>query len=254
MRIRTRARRIAGALAVTGTAVVLGVSGCAQPIAGTAFPVVSASAPVVERTGPPERAPVVDQGADPSPEPEALSPEPEALSPEPEALSSEPEAAIYREWVGRGWTPVPWLPVTDPDSGVTAYLLGPASREDRLTDPQQVSLALYRSTAGPLSVNSGLSVARRPTGADLGPGGLHYLLQQFAQGFRGSAGPAEQLTVQGRPALAARVDSDTGPLSGRVLIVDAPQHVVILFTVGPAAEDRTVGQAHDLTVRLLELP
>lgn len=194
------------------------------------------------------------------------------LTPRPPAQALPTPAAsereVYREWLARGWVPTPWAPVTDPESGVTAYLLGQAQREPALgpvekdgppRDGQPGDVVSYRAAGGPAGVHSGLVITPAP--AEVTPhvyeADLERSARRTADGLGGTLLDWQPISVHGRPGMDYRIsipDKGTGPVLLHGHMVVLPAHAVTLITSGAASDDRIVGQVHQLSILRMQIP
>ena len=224
-----RAVRLGGAVAA---AVVVGaaLAGCTVTVEGEAGPdPVAPVAPLPPRTAP-----------------GAVPPAP-AL---PTAGAPGSEVAVYAEWVADGWIPQPVLPVTDPDSGVSAWMFGTAERSPDLGDGG----IAYQSPAAPASVLNWFGVFPVPAGyvADAEAGA-----RNTASAKNGRVVSMQPVTVSGHPGLDVRIellDERGRTVVDLIRYVELPQHLVGIESVGLSSDERVLQQVHAIMVDKLTIP
>jgi hypothetical protein len=156
---------------------------------------------------------------------------------------------VYAEWVADGWVPRPILPVTDPGSGVRAWLFGPAQRHD-LADGG----ALYYSTGAPASVTNQFVLAPVPAGYEPDAEKGAALTARDRGGRVVSTRP---VTVLGHRGLDVRIEfRDERGRSALELIryVELPRHLVAVESLGLASDERVVQQVQEIVADELALP
>jgi hypothetical protein len=165
------------------------------------------------------------------------------------------EELQFREWEAAGWVRVPWSPVTDPASGVTAYLLGAAVAQQPVDPEDPANPGVYfTSDQGPDSVV--MHFLTRPT-ADGQPEDPTAVVQLAADNVQGTVTSTRPTTIAGYPALVARIDFAAGS-AGRAMMLAHVLHVggsrVVVWTSGSAESEEVVGQVQELAVQRLQLP
>jgi hypothetical protein len=164
-----------------------------------------------------------------------------------------PDAGVQEEWRARQWRVTSWTPVHDVESGVTASLLGPVPSDAGLP------MFAYRSTQGPVEVDTRITIVRRPDdmlGHPVTKADLQRSARLSAEIHDGILIGSHELTVNDYPATDARIGySDNGrrklALQRQVYL---PEHMVILESTGAAEEERVVEQVQQLAVEKLLLP
>src|ERR1700754_4386027 len=164
-----------------------------------------------------------------------------------------PDAGVQEEWRARQWRVTSWTPVHDVESGVTASLLGPVASAAGLP------MFAYRSTQGPVEVDTRITIVRRPDdmlGHPVTKADLQRSARLSAEIHDGILIGSHDHTVNYFPATDARIgSSDNGrrklALQRQVYL---PEHMVILESTGAAEEARVVEQVQQLAVEKLLLP
>lgn len=174
----TTARRIARAVAAaTVAAATLG--GCAVSVEGVPHAQSQAAAPA----------------APSSAAPSAAAPSRPSVS----SLSDlDREAAVYAEWVSNGGNPSPLLPVTDPATGVRAWLFGSAER----VEPGAPGIR-YQSAGAPARIVNWFGVVPMPAGRALD---AELAAADTARSRGGRIVSAEPVTVYGYRGLDVRIE------------------------------------------------
>jgi len=211
-----RVARAAAAAAAVGAA----LAGCTVTVDGaaSALPVVEPAPPVAPTT-----APSVVDGS---------------------------EVAVYPEWVADGWVPRPVLPVTEPDSGVTAWMFGTAEQRPDTPDAGTA----YQSLDAPASVVNWFAVFPIPEGyaPDAREGARNTTTTKNGQVIS-----MDPVTVQGHPGLDVRIEFQTShgqDMIDLIRYVELPGHLVGLESIGLRSDERVLQQvqqilADKLTVR-----
>ncbi|GAA1183773.1 hypothetical protein GCM10009608_19570 [Pseudonocardia alaniniphila] len=165
-----------------------------------------------------------------------------------------PDAGVQEEWRARQWRVTSWTPVHDVESGVTASLLGPVPSDAGLP------MFAYRSTEGPVEVETRITIVRRPDDM-LGKPVTHADLQRSAELsaeiYDGLLISSQELTMNDYPATDVRIRYTDNSLKRKLALqrqVFLPEHLVILESTGAADEERVVGQVQQLAVEKLLLP
>jgi hypothetical protein len=168
---------------------------------------------------------------------------------QPTGSSVRGEAAVYAEWAADGWIPQPILPVTDTDSGASAWLFGTAERIDA-TDEGMA----YQSLDAPASVVNWFGSFPVPAGyvPDARQGA-----ENTAATRNGRVVSAVPVTVSGRPGLDVRIESTDQqgrPLVDLIRYVELPRHLVGIESLGFASDERVLQQVHEIMVDRLVIP
>lgn len=167
---------------------------------------------------------------------------------------STPDAGVQEEWKARQWRVTSWTPVHDVESGVTASLLGPVPSDAGLP------MFAYRSTEGPVEVETRITIVRRPDDM-LGKPVTHADLQRSAELsaeiYDGLLVSSQELNMNDYPATDVRIRYTDNSLKRKLALqrqVCLTEHLVILESTGAADEERVVGQVQQLAVEKLLLP
>lgn len=160
------------------------------------------------------------------------------------------QVAVYAEWVAEGWIPRPVLPVTDPDSGVSAWMFGTAEA----SPDAGAGGVTYRSLAAPASVVNWFGVFPVPVGyvADAEGGA-----QNSASAKNGRVVSMQPVTVSGHPGLDVRIeyqDERGRSLVDLIRYVELPQHLVGIESIGLSSDERVLQQVHAIMVDKLTIP
>jgi hypothetical protein len=165
-----------------------------------------------------------------------------------------PDAGVQEEWKARQWRVTSWTPVHDVESGVTASLLGPVPSDAGLP------MFAYRSTDGPVGVETRITIVRRPDDM-LGKPVTHADRQRSAELsaeiYDGLLISSQELTMDNYPATDVRIRYTDNSLVRKLALqrqVYLPEHLVILESIGAADEQRVVEQVQQLAVEKLLLP
>ena len=162
--------------------------------------------------------------------------------------SSDSGSDVYAEWLADGWTPTPVLPVTEPDSGVTAWMFGAAERR-----PAEGGVA-YQANGAPASVTNWFGVFPIPAGyaAD-----AEQAAANTARSKNGRLVSAVPVTVAGHRGLDARIeifDEQDRLIVDLIRYVELPQHLVGVESIALAGDERVLQQVHAIVVGELALP
>jgi len=217
--------RIARA-AVAAVAAGAALAGCSVsvdgiPQAAPAPPSTAAPAPTRPTPTQPNRAPLSDLGD---------------------------QSAVYAEWVANGWNPRPILPVTDPGSGVSAWLFGTAQRHDLANDGR-----LYYSLDAPASIVNQFTVFPVPTGYEPD---AEEAASATASNRGGRVVSTRPVTVLGYRGLDVRIefpDEQGRPGVELIRYVELPRHLVGIESLGLAGDERVVQQVHEIVADKLSL-
>jgi hypothetical protein len=153
------------------------------------------------------------------------------------------DAAVYAEWVADGWIPQPILPVSDPDSGVSAWLFGTAERSNAADGG-----SLYQSLDAPGSVVNNFAVFRVPAGY---VPDAERAAENTASSNGGRVVSTRPVTVQGYLGLDVRIeftDKQGRPIVELIRYVELPQHLVGIESIGVASDERVLRQVQDVLV------
>jgi len=177
---------------------------------------------------------------------------PVSVAPSPAALVEPAEPgdlpSAYLEWIADGWVPQPILPVIDPDSGVSAWLIGPA-------EPQEIEGGgtLYTSYGAPASVVHQLAVVpEAPGDAD-----AERTAAILASERGGWVVDSEPITMLGHPGLDVRMEffDDLGrPCVALTRFVELPRHIAAVESLGLVTDERVVEQVQEIVADQLSLP
>jgi hypothetical protein len=232
--------RIARAI-VAATVLGAALTGCAVAIDGTPQAQGHPVALSTPRTSPPATpAPRSDESRTPP----STAGTPPPRSGEPLA----PHAAVLARWVVRGWTPLPLLRATDPGSGVSAAMFGPAKTQT--TDGGAPYFATRGAPAGILTTFGVLSTpGNRVDGEEAA--------RRSAANVGGQLVSSERSVVDGRTVhdSVIEVRSPEGTEMRQLIrSVELPDRVVLLQTIGARSEARTMDEAHDILTGTLRIP
>jgi hypothetical protein len=183
--------------------------------------------------------------AQPQPAPSRVVPAPTA----PPAAASVSEDAVYAEWLARGWTPQPILPVSDPDSGVSAWMFGAAERRD----PAEGGIG-YEALGAPASIVCWFGVLPIPAGYSADP---ERAAATTADARGGRVTASRRVTVSGHAGLDVRIEliGDGGaPVVDLIRYVELPHHLVAVESAGLASDERVLQQVHRIVVGELRIP
>jgi hypothetical protein len=220
----TRIVRAVVAAAVVGAA----LAGCTVTVEGT-----------------PQAAPQIAP-APVSPAPRTTAPTPtRPNAPTTSDLSA--EAGVFAEWVARGWVPRPILPVTDPESGASAWLFGTAQRQDMEAG------RLYQSAGAPASIVNNFAVFPAPTGYEPD---ADRAAAAVARANNGRVVSSRPITVLGHRGLDVRIeftDPQGRPVVDLARYVELPGHLVGIESLGLASDDRLLQQVQQIVADKLTL-
>ncbi|MFD8895165.1 hypothetical protein [Streptomyces sp. NPDC059566] len=151
-----------------------------------------------------------------------------------------------------------WVRTTDPPSGISAELPGKATVrtatvpiEDQLVDGRAYGVD---------TPDGGTGFAVHDMPGDQYP--LEENLQRFLRSYtQNTAEPltghdVRKLTVDGRPALDARLtsESDGEPVTGSIRLIADDKHLVWAITLGPQANDKALKAMHEQLLAGLRIP
>jgi hypothetical protein len=159
-------------------------------------------------------------------------------------------AEVYAEWIASGWSPQPMLPVSEPDSGVSAWMFGTAERR-----PDDANGGVgFQSLVAPASVVSWFGVFPVPEG----------YVADALQGARGTATAkngqvisSEPVAVRGHPGLDVRIEFRTAQgqdMVDLIRYVELPGHLAGIESVGLRSDERVLRQVHQIMVGGLTVP
>jgi hypothetical protein len=158
------------------------------------------------------------------------------------------QTAVYAEWVANGWVPRPILPVTDPGSGVSAWLFGTAQRHEGAGGGR-----LYYSLDGPASVVNQFSVFPVPSGYEPD---AERAASAIATNRNGRVAGSRPVTVLGHRGLDVRIefsDEQGRPALALIRFVELPRHLVGIESVGLASDERALQQVQEIVAGKLSL-
>ncbi|MHC5703928.1 hypothetical protein OTC26_021140 [Streptomyces tirandamycinicus] len=151
-----------------------------------------------------------------------------------------------------------WVKTTDAPTGITVDLPGKATVEkhtDRVLGHDVTSRGYLVQTGEGFVV---FAVTNVPDSYDIR---LEAELQAFVEGMKQETGAslistdAEMTTVEGRPALDARIATDEGErMTGSTLLVDGDRYLVQAVTVGPEANEKALDKTHREIVDSMRIP
>jgi hypothetical protein len=151
------------------------------------------------------------------------------------------EAAVYAEWVSNGWKPSPLLPVTDPATGVRAWLFGSAERVDA-----GIPGTRYQSAGAPARVVNWFGVVPIPAGRALD---AEQAAADTARSRGGRIVSAEPVTAYGYRGLDVRIefiDRRGRPIVDLFRFLELPRHLVGIESVGLASDERVLHQVQEI--------
>ncbi len=193
--------------------------------------------------GAPQAAPAPPSAAAPAPT------RPVPTQPDRASLSDlGDQTAVYAEWVANGWVPRPILPVTDPGSGVSAWLFGTAHRHEGAGGGR-----LYYSLDGPASVVNQFSVFPVPSGYEPD---AERAASAIATNRNGRVAGSRPVTVLGHRGLDVRIefsDEQGRPALALIRFVELPRHLVGIESVGLASDERALQQVQEIVAGKLSL-
>jgi hypothetical protein len=220
---------------LAAAALTVALAGCTVEVSGTAAPRPATPVAVPGNATVPTTAP---------------------RSSTPSVPTSSIDPAVYAEWVAAGWTPTTLQRVQDPDSLTSAQLLGTPEYTPLRGANGEPSPAThyYVAKGAPASVFTDFMVHPYPVGATPD---LQRTATAMAEGMGGFVVSAQPLTVSGYPGLDVRIEATTDngrPFVALIRLVKLPEHLVALGAAGAAADDRVIGQVHEIIVDTLRLP
>ncbi|MHA6624541.1 hypothetical protein ACU61A_03930 [Pseudonocardia sichuanensis] len=168
----------------------------------------------------------------------------------PGPVGSDGETALYAEWVAGGWEPQPVLPVSDPDSGVSAWMFGtPAPRPDT---PDGATA--FQAIGAPASVVTWFGVFPVPEGyvADARQGALN-----TAATKNGRVTRIDAVTVAGHPGVDVRIEFRTAEgydMIDLIRYVELPGHLAGIESIGVRGDERVLQQVQQVMVDKLSVP
>ncbi|TQM35214.1 hypothetical protein [Pseudonocardia cypriaca] len=206
------ARAVAAAIVATAT-----LGGCAVSVEGVPHAQSQAASPTPPSTATPSRPGV-------------------------SSLSDlDRDAAVYAEWVSNGWKPSPLLSVTDPATGVRAWLFGPAERVDAGTPGIR-----YQSAGAPAHVVNWFGVVPIPAGRALD---AEQAAADTARSRGGRIVSAEPVAAHGYRGLDVRIefiDRRGRPIVDLFRFLELPRHLVGIESVGLASDERVLNQVQEI--------
>lgn len=151
-----------------------------------------------------------------------------------------------------------WVKTTDAPTGITVHLPGKATVEkhtERVLGQEVTSRGYLVETGEGFVV---FAVTEVPDNYDMQ---LPTELQSFMEGVKEETGAsfistgAEETTVEGRPALDARIATDEGErMTGSTRLIDGDRYLVQAVTVGPEANEKALEKTHQEIVDSIRIP
>lgn len=159
-----------------------------------------------------------------------------------------PHAVVLARWVVDGWTPLPLVRTTDPGSGVSAAMFGPATPQT--TDRGAPYFSSRGAPAGILTTFGVLSTPGNPVDGE-------EAARRSAADVGGRLVSSERSVVDGRTVHDSVIEvRSPGGIEMRQLVrsVALPDRVVLLQTIGARSVSRTMDEAHDILTGTLRIP
>lgn len=159
-----------------------------------------------------------------------------------------PHAVVLARWVVDGWTPLPLVRVTDPDSGVSAAMFGPAKQQT--TDRGAPYFSARGVPAGILTTFGVLSTPGGPVDGE-------EAARRSASDVGGRLVSSERSVVDGRTVHDSVIEvrsAEGTEMRQLVRSVALPDRVVLLQTIGARSVSRTMDEAHDILTGTLRIP
>ncbi|TLQ43776.1 hypothetical protein [Streptomyces marianii] len=151
-----------------------------------------------------------------------------------------------------------WVKTTDAPTGITVDLPGKATVEkhtERILGQEVTNRAYLVETGEGFVV---FAVTEVPDAYDMRLGAE---LRSFVEGMEKETGTsfvstgAEEITVEGRPALDARIATDDGErMTGSTRLIDGDRYLVQVVTVGPEANEKALEKTHREIVDSIRIP
>ncbi|MFD8197645.1 hypothetical protein [Streptomyces wuyuanensis] len=151
-----------------------------------------------------------------------------------------------------------WVKTTDAPTGVTVDLPGKATVQkhtERILGQDVTSRGYLLETKEGFVV---FAVTEVPDTYDMR---LATELQSFIEGVKEETGSsfistgAKETTVEGRPALDARIATDEGErMSGSTRLIDGGKYLVQVVSVGPEANEKALNKTHQQIVDSIRIP
>ncbi len=187
-------------------------------------------------------------------------PDPSAAGPAAPAPSTAPDlpptgGPPFGDWIAQGWRPTPWIPTTDPGSGVTVLVMGKVTRapvqsaEEQGTRQEGLS---YTGTGAPGSITAGFAVYPLPPGRTSD-------LESAAAATAASRGwvltGSTPVAVSGYAGLDARYQGTLQgtPVVDHIRYVSPTGFLIAVETVGSAADAKLVAGFHDHVAATMRL-
>jgi hypothetical protein len=236
--------RIARAI-VAATVLGAALTGCTVAIDGTPQPDPH---PVARSTPQPSRPATPAPRSDEYRTPRSIVGTPPLPLNSGEPLA--PHAAVLSRWVVDGWTPLPLLRQTDRATGTSAAMFGPAK-----TTTTSDGVPYFSANGAPAGILSTFGSVPSPAGRRTD---AEEAARRTAAKFGGRLISHERLVVDGRPVHDSVMDvpSPTTGTEMRQLIrrIDLPEHFVLIQTLGPRSEERTMAEVHDIVTGTFSAP
>ena len=163
------------------------------------------------------------------------------------------DPAVAAEWARAGWSGTP-TQVQDPDSGVSAQLLGEPGTPKSNPGPDGTTKLSYVAPKGPAGVTTLFVVNRKP---GLQIANLQLEAESTAKGIQGRVASIAPVRIAGRPGLDVRIETGSGAslviiLRRSVLVDDS--HIAVLSATGSSADERSITQAYEFVSGSLRIP
>jgi hypothetical protein len=228
----TRATTVAAAALAVGAA----LTGCSVAVDGTPHaeprPVAQSTPQTSQRATFPPRSDGYRTPRSPTP-----------ASPLPRGFGEDliPHAAVLRTWMDDGWLPMPLLRQTDPDSGASAAMFGPAQ-----TTSTDEGVPYFAAEGAPAGILTTFGAVASPSGNRLDG---EETARRTAASFGGRLISNERLVVDGRAVVDSVIEvrSPNGnEMRQLIRRIDLPDHIVLIQSMGLRSDAQTVQEVQDI--------
>jgi hypothetical protein len=155
---------------------------------------------------------------------------------------------VLQRWVADGWFPVPLLRQTDPATGVSAAMFGPARTEDVGSDSPY-----FAADGAPGGITTSFGAAPAANRVD-----SEEAAERIAAEYGGQVVSQEQVVVlDGRPAHDSVLDlrSPSGTETRQLIRwIELPDHVVLIQAIGNRAEAPKMEEVRDIITSTIRVP
>lgn len=186
-----------------------------------------------------------------APRPAVSTPQAAPEPPLPPGLGAEltPHAGVLQRWMADGWRPRPLLRQTDPETGVSAAMFGPA-RPERSDN----GAPYFAANGAPAGIVTTFGAAPAPAGNRID---VEKAARQIASEFGGRLVSHERIVLDGVPAEDSVIDvrSPSGTPTRQLLRwIEFPDHNVLIQAIGDRSEASKMEQVRDIITSTIRVP